>query len=225
MLVKDWMSTRVVTIDAHDSVQDAKNMLDRLYFHMLPVTEQGKLVGVVTIGDIDKASAYAASTMQTYDSLKVFSKIKVKEVMTKDPNTVPFDFTLEEAAEVLLNNKIEGVPVVDYERKLVGTITQTDIFRALVIFTGVGKKGVQFAVEVVDRPGCIRKITDTIRDYGGRIASIITSFERAPKGHRKLYIRAYNIDRPRLERLKEVLGKKAVLLYIVDHDGKRGEIY
>ncbi len=106
-----------------------------------------------------------------------------------------------------------------------GTITQTDLFRVLIALTGVGTKGMQFAFLLEDNPGSIKTIADIIRKYSGRIVSILTSYENATQGYRKVYIRMYGIDREKLENLKEELGEKATLLYMVDHQKNKREIY
>ena len=136
--------------------------------------------------------------------------------MTKKPITIPEDYTVEETAEILLKHNISGVPVIDQYRDVVGTITQNDIFRILISLTGAEKRGIQFGMEVEDRPGSIKEITDVIREYGGRMASILTSYDMAPEGFRQVYIRMYGIDRFKINRLKEVLKEKARLLYMVD---------
>jgi acetoin utilization protein AcuB len=82
--------------------------------------------------------------------------------------------------------------------------------------TGVEKKGIQFGVEVEDRPGCIKEVTDIIREFGGRMASILTSYDMAPEGYRRVYIRMYGIDRFKINKLKEAIGEKASLLYLID---------
>ena len=145
--------------------------------------------------------------------------------MTKKPITVPFDFTVEETAEVLLKNKIAGVPVLNHDKEIVGTITQTDIFKVLISLTGAGAKGLQFAFEAEDRPGSIREIADIIRKYGGRVVSILSAYENAPQGYRKVYVRMYSIDRSELSRLKDELKEKTTLLYMVDHRENLREIY
>ncbi|MFP4087956.1 MAG: CBS domain-containing protein [Desulfobacteraceae bacterium] len=101
--------------------------------------------------------------------------------MTKNPITVPFDFTVEEAAEVLMKNKICGAPVVDETGEVVGTITKEDMFRVLISLTGVGRRGIQFAFQVEDSPGSIKEVADIIRRYGGRMVSILSTYERVPK--------------------------------------------
>ena len=225
MLVKRWMSKQVISIDSNDSMNDAMDLLKEHDIKMLPVMEKGKLVGIVTDRDLKKASASDATSLDIHELLYLISKIKIKEIMTKNPITVPEDYTVEETAEVLLKHKISGVPVVDPYGDIVGTITQNDVFRIIISLTGVERKGIQFGLEVEDRPGSIKEIADIIRQYGGRMASILTSYDMAPEGFRRMYIRMYGIDRFKINKLKESLREKATLLYMVDRSEAKRETY
>lgn len=225
MLVKNWMNRKVVTIDVNESMQDAISTLKEHHILMLPVLGKGKLVGVITDRDLKKASASDATTLEIHELMYLLSKIKIKDIMTKNPITVPMDFTLEEAAETLLKNKISGVPVMDTGGNVVGTITQDDIFKAFLSLSGFGKRGIQFAFLIEDRPGSIKEVSDVIREFGGRMVSILTSYDKVPEGHRKLYIRAFDLDREVTEKLKLQLKEKAKVLYIVDHRENKREIY
>jgi acetoin utilization protein AcuB len=216
MLVKNWMSKPAITIDADASMNDAIKLLKNHNIKMLPVMEKGKLVGIVTDRDLKRASASDATSLEIHELLYLISKIKIREIMTKNPITVPQDYTVEETAEILLKHNISGVPVIDQYRDVVGTITQNDIFRILISLTGAEKRGIQFGVEVEDRPGSIKEVTDIIREYGGRMASVLTSYDRAPEGFRRVYIRMYGIDRFKVNKLKEAIREKASLLYLVD---------
>jgi acetoin utilization protein AcuB len=216
MLVKNWMSKPVITIDVDASMNDAIKLLKNHNIKMLPVMEKGKLVGIVTDRDIKRASASDATSLEIHELLYLISKIKIREIMTQNPITVPHDYTVEETAEILLKHNISGVPVIDQYRDVVGTITQNDIFRILISLTGAEKRGIQFGVEVEDRPGSIKEVTDIIREYGGRMASILTSYDLAPEGYRRVYIRMYGIDRFKINKLKEAIEEKASLLYLVD---------
>jgi acetoin utilization protein AcuB len=170
----------------------------------------------VTDRDLKRASASDATSLEIHELLYLISKIKIREIMTQNPITVPQDYTVEETAEILLKHNISGVPVIDQYREVVGTITQNDIFKILISLTGAEKKGIQFGVEVEDRPGSIKEVTDIIREYGGRMASILTSYDLAPEGYRRVYIRMYGIDRFKINKLKEAIKEKASLLYLVD---------
>lgn len=225
MLVRNWMSKNVVTINEDDSMQDALKLLKQHNIRMLPVLRNGGLVGVVTDRDLKRASASDATTLDVHELLYLISKIKVKNIMSKNPIAVSPDLTVEETAELLLNNKISGAPVVDDQGKVVGTITQTDLFRVLISLTGVGKRGIQFAFQIEDRPGSIKDLADPIRKHGGRMVSILTSYDNVPDGYRKVYIRMFGLDRNKLSGLKEELSKVAKILYIVDHRENKREIY
>jgi len=225
MLVKNWMSKDVVTVNVDDSMQHAIDMMKEHSIRMLPVLMEGKLVGVLTDRDLKRASPSDATTLDVHELLYLISKIKIQDIMKKKPVTVPDNFTVEETADTLLKNKISGVPVVGEKGQLVGVITQHDLFRALIALTGFGQRGVQFAFRLVDRPGSIKEITDVIRAYGGRLASIMSSLEHAPEGYRNVYVRSYGIDRQKLEQLKTELRAKAPMLYYVDHRDNQREIY
>ena len=225
MLVRNWMSKSVITVEETDSMHNAMKLLKEHDIRMLPVMRDGKLVGIVTDRDLKRASASDATTLEVHELIFLISQIKVKSIMTKDPITVPFDYTVEETAEILLRNKISGAPVVDHDGQVVGTITQTDLFNALISLTGVGKRGIQFALQIEDRPGSIKEVADIIRKYGGRMVSILSTYERVPEGYRKVYIRNYGIERSKLPQLKEEIKDEATLLYMVDHQENKREIY
>jgi acetoin utilization protein AcuB len=216
MLIKNWMSKPAITIDADASMYEAIKLLKNHNIKMLPVMEKGKLVGIVTDRDLKRASASDATSLEIHELLYLITEIKIKKIMTKNPITVPQDYTVEETAEILLKHNISGVPVVDQYRDVVGTITQNDLFRILISLTGAERRGIQFGMEVEDRPDSIKEVTDIIREYGGRMASILTSYDMAPEGFRRVYIRMYGIDRFKVNKLKEALKEKATLLYMVD---------
>jgi acetoin utilization protein AcuB len=225
LLVENWMNPEVITVDADDSMLDATKILKEHNIRHLPVLEKGTLVGIITDRDLKRASPSDATSLEAHELLYLIANIKVREIMTRNPITVPYNFTIEEAAQILLDAKISGMPVVDKDGKVIGTITQTDLFKVLISLTGVGKKGVQFAFLLEDRPGSIKEVTDIIRFYGGRMASILSSYEKAPEGHRYAYIRMYDVDREKIVQLKEDLKKKAKMLYIVDSRENKREIF
>ena len=119
MLAKHWMTKQVITIDANDSINNAIHLLKKHNIMMLPVMEQGKLVGIVTDRDLKSASASNAISLEMLELLYLISKIKIKDIMTKNPITVSLDYTIEETAEILLKHKISGVPVIDHFERFV----------------------------------------------------------------------------------------------------------
>jgi acetoin utilization protein AcuB len=225
MLVNKWMSKKVVTIDENDSMQDAINLIKQHKINMLPVMKKGKLVGIVTDRDLKKASASDATTLDVHELLYLISKIKIRDIMSKKPVIIPINYTIEETAAILLENNISGAPVVDNNNQVVGIITQTDIFKVIISLTGISKKGIHFGIRVKDIPGSIKEIADIIRSYGGRMASILTSYEMVKQGYRNVYLRAYGIDRSKFKDLLGDLKNKADLLYYVDHAENKREIF
>ncbi|MCJ7774457.1 MAG: CBS domain-containing protein [Desulfobacterales bacterium] len=225
MLVKKWMSKQVITIDQDTSLQEAVSILKKHNIRRLPVLKNGKLVGIVTDRDLKRASASDATSLEIHELLHLLSLIKIGEIMTKNPITVLPEQTIEEAAEILMTHKISGAPVVDDMGQLAGIITQNDLFRVLVSLTGIKRKGIQFACQVADIPGSVKELTDTIRKYGGRIAGILTSYERGEEGPINVYIRAYRLNNDALEKVKQDFKDKALLMYVIDYDRQKREIY
>jgi len=225
MLVTNWMSKNIITVDENDSMQDAMKLLKEHDIRMLPVMKKGKLVGIVTDRDLKKASASDATTLEIHELFYLLTRIKVKNIMTKEVITVPPDFTVEETAQVLQKNRISGVPVVDGDGQIVGTITKTDLFRVLISLTGVGNGGIQFGLQVEDKPGSIKEVADIIRKFGGRMVSILSSYDEVPEGYRKVYIRMRRIERSELQNLKQELKSNAGLLYMADHTENIREIF
>lgn len=225
MLVKYWMSKEVITIDADSPITDAANLLEEHEIHILPVMDHGALVGIVTDHDIKRAKLAAASTVSRTEMAGAFDDLKVRSLMLKEVIRVQRDLSIEETAEILLEHNISGVPVVDIDGELEGVITKSDIFKVLISLTGLKRRGIQFALKVEDRVGAVAEISDTIRKYGGRMACLLTSSERVPEGYRRVYIRMYDIDRFKLESLKDELKQKAELLYLIDRKESLREIY
>jgi len=225
MLVKKWMSQKVITIDHESSLQEAISLLKKHNIRRLPVLKDGKLVGIVTDRDLKRASASDATSLEIHELLHILSLVKINEIMTKNPITVLPEHSIEETADILMTHKISGVPVVDDMGQLVGVITQNDLFKVLVSLTGIKRKGIQFACQVADIPGSIKELTDRIRNHGGRIASILTCYERGEEGPRNVYIRAYHLNEEALEKVKHELKDTSLLMYVIDYDRQKREIY
>ena len=225
MLVKNWMSKDVITVNAEDSMQDAGYLLREHKINVLPVMEKESLVGIVTDRDLKKASPSDATTLDMHELLFLISKIKVRDLMKTPVITIPPDYTVEEAAVILLEKKISGLPVVDEKNQLVGIITRSDLFRVLISLTGLGQKGIQFAIRVKDKPGPIKEVRQLVHECGGRIASILSSWDNAPPDSLNLYFRVYQIDRQKLPLLLDKIKEKGILLYLVDHRENTRTIY
>jgi len=221
MLVKHWMSKDVVTVDEEASMMEVSQLMREHNIRRVPVlNKRGKLVGIVTDRDIKAASPSKATTLDVHELYYLLSKLKVKEVMTKNPFTVDPEDTVEKAAVIMLAKKVAGLPVVDKKGELVGIMTQGDVFRVLTSITGVYQGGILFAFELEDRSGSIKEVADVIRSHGGRLTSILTSYDTAPKGHRNVFLRAQNITEENLAALLDELKSKFKFLYHVQDELK-----
>jgi acetoin utilization protein AcuB len=216
MLVKDWMSTKVVTIDAGAPLQEAINLLMEHNISILPVTEDGKLVGIVTDRDVKRASPSDACLLDFQNIMYHVARKEVRSIMSKPPITVTLDHTIEETAEILLHNGISGAPVTDERGALKGIITKDDLFSALISLSGLSQKGVLFGFELEDRPGSIKEVTDVIRSIGGRLASIVSTYETAPEGLRHVYVSAFDLQPSSIAKIQEEFKQKGILLFKVD---------
>jgi acetoin utilization protein AcuB len=225
MLIRNFMTKNVFTIDAEESMPKAIQLLKQHKINMLPVTHQGKLIGVITDRDLKKASPSEATDLDAHELKYLLNKIKIKDIMTKKVITIPPDFTIEEAAEILMDNDISGAPVANERGDMEGIITSTDLYKALIALSGLGRKGIQFAFQIEDRPGSIKELTDIVRAAGGRIASIMSSYDRVREGWRNVFIRVYNIDRNILPKLLKDLQNQATMLYMVDHKENKRQIF
>lgn len=214
MLVKGWMVTDVITAEEDTSMMKASIIMKEKKIRCLPVVnKQGDLVGIVSDRDLKDAAPSKATTLDVYELNYLLSSIKIKDLMTKQLVYVRPDETIEFAAILMLENKISSLPVINHGNKLVGVITQTDIFKVLINITGVYTGGIQFAFSLEDRPGSIKEPADVIRSYGGRIVSILSTRETAEEGRRNVYIRASALPDEKLRDLVEELEEKFVVLY------------
>lgn len=194
MLVKDWMTSEVITVEEDVSIMKASKLMKDKGFQHLPVVRQGRLTGIVSDRDLKEAHPSKATTLDIHELYYLLDKLQVKKVMSKNPHTVSGNETTDKAAALMLKHDISALPVVDQKGDLQGIITKGDVFRAMVSVSGIYQAPLQLCVEIEDRPGSIRKVTDVIRANGGRIVSMISTYEQAPQGFRHLYVRTKNVE-------------------------------
>jgi CBS domain-containing protein len=132
-LVRNWMTPNPIKISIEASLTDAHDLLKEYNIRRLPVVnKRGHLVGIVTLGDIREASPSDATSLSIWEVHYLLAKLKIREIMTLDPITIYTTDTIANAANVMLEHKISGLPVVEPDGRLVGIITESDIFRLVV---------------------------------------------------------------------------------------------
>lgn len=128
--VRDWMTPNPITIVPKTTLPDAHKLMKDSRIRRLPVVEHGHLVGIITLGDIREAQPSDATTLSIYELNYLLSKLTVDKIMSRDPLTIRADATIQQAARLMLDHKIGGLPVMEGDR-IVGIITESDIFRIL----------------------------------------------------------------------------------------------
>jgi acetoin utilization protein AcuB len=131
-LVQDWMTRNVITVTPFTGLFDAYNLLMENRIRRLPVLEDGHLVGILTDSDIMDIRPSSLNSLSGLEMSYFFAQLKVGEAMTVDPMTVGPDETIGQAASIMLEEKISSLPVIDDNERLVGIITESDIFRLVV---------------------------------------------------------------------------------------------
>lgn len=210
MLVEDVMTKDVIVVEPSASLADAMKVLRENRIRRLPVVEGGELVGIVTEKDLLSASPSSATTLDIWEIHYMISKVKVEEIMTKDVITVSNDAPLEEAARMMSERKVGALPVLDDRNKLVGIITETDIFKIFVDMLGAKRGGVRYTFQVPDKPGIVYELTRRINESGGNIVAI-SSYPRK-NGEYIVVIKVKGIDHDRFMKSLEDY-EYATLLY------------
>lgn len=214
MLVNQWMTEDVASVEEDTSMMEASQIMRERGVRLLPVlSKKGKVVGILSDRDIKAASPSKATTLDVHELYYLLSKLKVKEVMTKNPITIGPEDTVEKAAVIMLEKKVSGLPVIDDSGKMVGILTQGDVFRVLTSITGVYRGGILMAFELEDRGGSIKEVADIIRASGGRMTSILTSYDTAPEGKRNVFFRVQGLSAADETKMLETVKEKFKFLY------------
>ena len=133
-LVRDWMTKEVATIMADTTLPEAHQIMMAQRIRRLPVvTKDGRVIGIVTLGDVRGAQPSEATSLSIWELNYLLSNLKIKKVMTPDPITIQENNTIGEAARTMLEYKVSGLPVLNEEGKLAGIITESDIFSMVVL--------------------------------------------------------------------------------------------
>ncbi len=215
MLIKDWMAKDPITMSEDTSMIKAIHIMKERRFRRIPVVAEGKLVGMVTDRDLKEASPSRATTLDVHELYYLLAELPVQEIMSRNPISVFQDDTVEHAAQIMLEHTISGLPVVDGEDRVVGIITQSDVFRAFMHITGILQGGVQFALRLEDRPGLIKEVVDLLRARGARFVSLLSSYAASREGYRDVYIRVKNLPPEAVAPAQEELAARFDLLYVI----------
>ena len=171
MIVSHWMSTDLVTIGKEASIQEAMALMKRESIRHLPVVDQQmKLLGWIT--DADLRGVLIASMLE---------ELTLEDVMIRKPFTVHPEMLLEEAARILLEKRVGGLPIVK-DGTLVGVITTVDVLSAFITFLGLFAESTRLDIKVSGSPNPLPEITRIVRLHGAEIISVChLPFEEGPE--------------------------------------------
>lgn len=214
MLIREWMTRTVITVTPDTSMMKASKLMKENGIRRLPVIDgAGKIVGIISDRDLKEASPSKATTLDMHELYYLLSEIKVKDIMTRDPICVRPDDTVEKVALLMIEKRIGGMPVVDEEGKLIGIVTDSDIFKVLIAITGVRNGGVQFAFELENKPGTLKPIIDAMRELNASIDAILTSDATGSPDTRRVFIRIMPMDRAEENRVIDAIKDRFPVLY------------
>jgi acetoin utilization protein AcuB len=209
MLVGQRMSQPVITVHPDMPIQDALNLMRQEHIRRFPVvSEAGSLVGIVSERDLLHASPSDATSLSVWELNYLISKIKVSSVMNPEVVTVTEDTPVEQAARIMADNKIGGLPVVR-DSKVVGIITETDLFKLFLELLGAREEGTRLTALVPNIPGELAKLTSAIRDAGGNIIALVT-FLGDTTENRTVTLKVGRLDGPTLRKVVDPLVERVL---------------
>ncbi len=216
MLIREWMTSSVISVKEDVSMLKVSKLMKEHGIKRVPVVDdENRLIGIVSDRDIKEASPSKATTLDIHELSYLLSELKIRDIMTKDPVSVsPMD-TIEQVALIMLEKKLTGLPVVDWEKKLVGIITEADIFKIFTEISGVRLGGIQFALELSEEPGTLPPVLDLIRENGGRLISVLTGGYKCNGTIRDVYIRIRPMEEDEENALIEKVKAHCKVVYWV----------
>ncbi len=189
MKVKDRMTADVKTVNPDTSITEAFRIMKENNIRRLPVMQEKEIIGIVTLSDLNRASPSAATSLSIHELNYLLVKTKIKDIIPKQQQvlTVGSQNYIETAAKIMRQYRISGLPVVD-EGQLVGIVTETDIFDALIDILGVNQPHSRIDLYVPSGPGSLAEITGIIASHNINIINTVVYYD-AKKFRFKIIIR------------------------------------
>lgn len=194
MKVRDRMSENVKTVGFDTNISAAFSLMKENNIRRLPVVEKGKVVGIVTLSDLNQAAPSSATTLSIHELNYLLAKTKIKDILPKKQKviTISPENYIETAAKKMRSSQVSGLPVIE-DDKLVGIVTETDIFDAFIDILGVKKTHSRIDLYTADRPGTIASIAGLIAARGKNISNTVVYFDTKKEKY-KMIIRIEELD-------------------------------
>jgi acetoin utilization protein AcuB len=213
MLVGYRMSKPVITVPPDMPINEALNLMKKDHIRRAPVIHNGKLIGIVSDKDLLNAAPSQATSLSVWELNYLLSKITVKDVMTKKVMTVQENTPIEEAARILADNKIGGMPVMRGD-KVVGMITETDLFKMFLELMGAREKGVRVTFLIEEKPGQLAAISKAVADQGGNFVAF-GQFAGEDPSSRLITFKVQDLSEDQVRQIVEMYGIKLVDLRVI----------
>ncbi|MDF3000923.1 MAG: histidine kinase [Bacillota bacterium] len=197
MYVKNRMTTNPYTIAFDAPITEVIELMREKNLKRVPVVHGDRVVGMLTHGDLQKVSPTKATTLSIYELNYLLAKTKVRDAMSKDVIAISPDALLEEAAVLMRDNKISTLAVVE-KSKLVGIITESDIFDAFIDLLGFRDSGSRITVQAKDVPGVLADIAEIFSDLDSNITHV--GIYRGSGGYSDVVIRTNAINTDEIEK-------------------------
>ena len=173
MYVKDHMTKKPVTVTPDTSVSTVLDIMQKGHFHRVPVVdENGVLKGLITEGVVTEASGQNTTSLSIFELNYLLSRTSVTDIMIKNVKTVTEDQFVEQAAQVMLDAGINVLPVVDEANKVIGIITEKDIFKTFVDLLGLKHQGTKFVIKMENKPGLLAKAAKLLADNDANVEAL-----------------------------------------------------
>lgn len=208
MFVGERMSRPVIPIAPDMPIADALNLMKREHIRRAPVIKDGKMIGIVSDKDLLNASPSQVTSLSVWEMNYLLSKITVKEVMTKKVLSVADDTPIEEAARIMADNKIGGLPVMHGD-SVVGIITETDLFKIFLELMGAREPGVRVTVLIVEARGQLARLTHALADAGGNFVAF-GQFTGPSSANRLVTFKVSGIDEATIRKAVEPVVEKLI---------------
>lgn len=198
MLVSRRMSSPVITVSENTPIMEALELMRRQNIRRTPVVDKkGRMIGIVSDNDLQNAGPSEATTLSVWEVNYLLAKLLVKNVMTKDVLTVTEDTPIEEAAYIMSENQIGSLPVMR-GKKIVGLITETDLFKTFLELMGARDAGVRITALIPNKQGELDVLTHAVSEAGGNFVALGV-FEGASSADKVLTIKVTGLSEAELK--------------------------
>ncbi len=178
MLIQDWMSTNIVSIAPSASLLKCVALLKEKGLRRLPVVNRdNNVVGLISTTDIKQFQPTRSTGMEYLEAIDMLDEMKVRDIMTKPPVTIGISNTVEDAAVFMMRKRVSTLPVVDEENRLIGMLTEWDVFQAMVNAIGADEPCLQLAFAVPNEPGSLARLLALVKKYGMSVITVLSKID------------------------------------------------